>query len=61
MTTKNFSFTFLWKKCSFEVVRSQKIGLRQKYIILLSRKAILLLKESFKTEKIIFHETKFVI
>ena len=38
----------------FKVVQTRKLGLRQKWIILLSRIAILLLKESFKREKIIF-------
>ena len=39
-----------------EVARPQKLDLRQKYIIFVSRIAILLLKESFKREKIIFYK-----
>ena len=39
-----------------KVVRSRKLDLRQKWIILLSRIAILLLKGYFGREKIIFHK-----
>ena len=39
-----------------KVVDPRKLDLRQKYIILLSRPAILLLKGYFGKEKINFHE-----
>ena len=40
----------------FKIVDPQKLDLRQKQIILLSRIAILLLKSYFEKEKINFHE-----
>ena len=45
-----------WKEKEFKVVDPQKLDLRLKWLILLSRITILLLKGYFKREKIILHE-----
>ena len=53
--------TFFFFQNKVKVVDPQKLDLRHKKIILLSRIAILLLKGYFGREKVNFHEKKFEI